>query len=139
MDSVSVNYTAVVVAAVVNMVLGFLWYSPMLFAKQWMELSGISAKDMEAKKSGMNKTYVLMFVGALVTMYVLSMFVHFTGANTYMTGAKTGFWAWLGFVAPMMLSGMLFEGQPFKLYAIKTGYHLVSLLVAGAILATWMY
>ncbi|MBI3341870.1 DUF1761 domain-containing protein, partial [Candidatus Curtissbacteria bacterium] len=34
-----INYMAVVAAAVVNMVLGFLWYGP-LFGKPWMKMMG---------------------------------------------------------------------------------------------------
>src|SRR5262245_11433222 len=38
---VHVNYLAVVVAAVAAFLLGWLWYSPLLFLKPWMRLRGL--------------------------------------------------------------------------------------------------
>src|SRR2546430_3690237 len=38
---VHVNYLAVLVAAVAVFVLGWLWYSPLLFYKPWMRLRGM--------------------------------------------------------------------------------------------------
>ena len=38
---VHVNYLAVLVAAVVVFILGWLWYSPLLFYKPWMRLRGL--------------------------------------------------------------------------------------------------
>ena len=46
MGIVSVNLLAVVVCAIVNMVLGALWYSPILFANSWMNLIGKSKEEM---------------------------------------------------------------------------------------------
>jgi len=38
---VSVNYLHVLVAAVLVFVLGWLWYSPLLFYKPWMRMRGL--------------------------------------------------------------------------------------------------
>ena len=46
----AVNYLAVLVAAIVSMVIGGLWYSPLLFGNVWMKLSGITQKDVEKAK-----------------------------------------------------------------------------------------
>ncbi len=43
---VDINYWAVLVAAVVSMVIGALWYSPVLFGKLWMKYSGLSDKKL---------------------------------------------------------------------------------------------
>ncbi len=135
-----VNYWAVLVAAVVNMVVGFVWYSPVLFAKPWMKAMGWDAKSMEKmkKNTNMGKTYGLMFVGALVAAYVLSLVVDWAGATTWQQGAMVGFWVWLGFVATVGLGNVLFEGKNMTLFYISMGYQLVTLAIAGAILATWV-
>ncbi len=134
----SVNYTAILAAAVVNMVLGFLWYGP-LFGKPWMKMMGYSKEDMEkAKKSGMMpKLYVTALAGAVVMAYVLSHFLQVGGASTATAGATVGFWVWLGFIATTTLSGLLWEKKPFNLYLLNNGYYLVLLLVNGALLAVW--
>lgn len=134
----SVNYMAIAAAAIINMVLGFVWYGP-LFGKPWMKMMGYSKEDMEkAKKSGMMpKLYATAFVGAVVMAYVLTHFVQLGGAMAAMDGAMVGFWIWIGFIATTTLSGLLWEQKPFNLYLLNNGYYLVLLLVNGALLAVW--
>lgn len=139
--SVDVNYLAVFVAAVASMVVGFLWYSPMLFAKPWMKLMGISAADMKKKQKGMGGTYAMTFVGALVMAYVLShvmtMGENFFHYDRVTGGLSSAFWMWLGFVAPVQMEMVLFGGKKWQLYAINTGHRLVSLLAMGLVLGMW--
>ena len=130
---IQVNYVAVVLSAVAAMIVGSIWYGP-LFGKAWMKLVGISKDDV--KKSEMPKLYGIMFVGALVEAYVLSHFIHYAGAYTLVLGAKTGLWAWLGFVATVMIGNYMFSKKPIKLFYIDAGYALVNLMVMGAIIAT---
>lgn len=134
---ISVNYLAVIVAAAVNMVLGFLWYGP-LFGKAWTKMMGFTKEDMEkAKKEGMTKSYAIAIVGALVMAYVFAHFISVGAAMTITSGATIGFWLWLGFIATTTLSGMLWGKKPFNLYLLENGYYLVLLLINGAILAVW--
>ena len=134
---VSVNYLAVLGAAVVNMIVGFLWYGP-LFGKPWMKLVGMTDKNMEDAKAGMAKTYGLTFVAALIMAYVLAHFVKLVGATTAGMGVQTGFWAWLGFVATTSLNQYLYsvKSKPWSLYALEQGYWLVIFVINGAILAS---
>lgn len=134
---VPINYLAVLIAAVVQMILGFLWYGPLL-GKEWIRLSGMSEKKIEETKSkGMGKTYVMSFVSALVMSYVLAHIVYFSGASDISMGVQSGFWVWLGFVATTMTGMVLWDGKPWKLYFINSGYYLIALMVMGAILAVW--
>ena len=120
------------------MVIGALWYSPVLFGKAWMKLKGISKKDIEkAKQKGMAKSYITMFVALLVMYTVLDYIIVISGATTIMAGATIGFIIWLGFIATVMLNTVLWDNQPMKLYMINVLHYLVVLLIAGAILAVW--
>ncbi len=132
--NVPINYVGVLLAALSAMVLGFLWYSPMLFGNTWMKLTGITKKDMTAKKKQMPVTYGGMFITALITAYVLAHILYFSGAQTVSMGLQGGFWVWLGFVATVLFGSVLFEGKPIKLFFINAGYHLVNLLAMGVIL-----
>ncbi len=138
MPEAIINYVAVIVAAIVSMGIGFLWYGP-LFGKAWIKLSGMSMKDMEKKKKkGMTKTYVIAFIGTLVMAYVLAHFVDYVGATTLSAGAELGSWLWIGFFAPTLLGIVLWEGKSWKLYLLNVGHYLVTLVVMGAILAVWV-
>lgn len=136
-----VNLLAVLVAALASMVLGFLWYGP-LFGKPWMAAMGFTKDSMDkAKAKGMTMNYVLMAVGSLVMAYVLSHVTSFAMAymqvSGYMAGLSSGFWTWLGFILPVVMGDQLWGGKPWKLLPITAGYYLVSLMIMGAILASW--
>ena len=136
---VEVNYIAVLIAAVVSMALGFLWYSPMVLGKQWMRERGFTAEGMKKAQSEMGKWYALSFVITLITAYVLSHVMvlsqNFFGYPMLQTGLTTAFWMWLGFVMPVQLTGVIFsDRRNLTLFGIDTGYQLVSLLGMGVVI-----
>ena len=134
MPDVDINLWAVLLAALVNIVIGSLWYSKPLFGKAWSKLVGLSDEQM---KSGATTAYIGAIVYALVLSYVLAHAVQYVGAETISEGLMTGFWAWFGFVATTSLAPVLFEKKPMKWYLISNGYNLVSFLLMGLILARW--
>jgi len=137
---VGINFWAVLVAAVASMILGFLWYSPILFARPWMRLMGIDPDDkakLAEMQKGAGKLYVISFVASIVSAVVLAKIIDITSINSIAYGMKFGFFVWLGFVATVQLTGALFSKQPARLFLINTGYQLVCYLAMGAILAKW--
>jgi len=140
MQILGIRILPVVVAAIVCMILGFLWYSPLLFAKPWMALMGYDPNDkarLEEMRKGAGKTYALAFVASLISAFVLAKIIDVTSVNTALYGMKVAFAVWLGFVSTVQFTGALFSRQPTKLYLINTGYQLVCYLAMGAILAVW--
>jgi len=129
-----IHYPAVIVSAIAKFALGALWYSA-VFGNQWMEYTGVT--EQMAAESNMALTFGGSIVLYLLQAYVLAHFVHYTNATTAKGGAQTGFWIWLGFVATLLMQGILYELKPFGLWAINAGYELVSLLLMGVILAAW--
>ncbi len=141
MSSVPINYLAVLGATVVSMAIGFLWYGP-LFGKKWMALSGKGQADMEiAKARGMGKLYALASLGSLVMSYVLAHSLVFASAYLNVGGVSAGFmagfWNWLGFIAPVTLGSVLWEGKSWQLWILNNAYYLVSLSLMGILLAVW--
>jgi Protein of unknown function (DUF1761) len=135
-----INIWAVLVCAVACMVIGFLWYSPMLFANPWMRLMGYDPTDkakMAELQKGAGKMYGLSFVASIVSALVLAKIIVLATVITIPYGMKIGFAVWLGFVTTVQLTGALFSKQPTKLYLINTGYQLACFLAMGAILAKW--
>lgn len=131
-----VNYLALLLAGVVSMVIGMLWYSPMLFGKQWMSLSGMTQKQIDvAKKKGMTMMYVVNFISTLVMAFVLEYLLEALSANTVVAGAMVGFLMWLGFVGTVTLGSVLWEGKSNRLWFLNNGYQVINLIVMGIILA----
>lgn len=138
MLDVNINYLAILVAGIVNMVIGSLWYSPILFGKEWTKLMGWTdkkkLKEMQ-KKAG--PSYAYGFLVTLVSLFVLAHFVAYVSATTFSEGMQLGFWVWLGFIATTQIGALLWEQKSHKLFLINTSYSLVSFLITGGILAVW--
>ncbi|HLB60162.1 MAG TPA: DUF1761 domain-containing protein [Patescibacteria group bacterium] len=138
---ITVNYLAVLIAGVASMAVGFLWYSPAMFAKQWMKLSGINEKDINQKQKEMGKLYGLSFALSLVTAYVLFHVMAMSRAvfdyDPVMTGITSAFWMWLGFVMPIQMTDFIFQGREMKLVMINTGYQLISLIAMGIVIGSF--
>lgn len=139
---VPINYLAVIVSAVAAMAVGFVWYGQ-LFSKQWVALNGWTEEEMARRQQqNMTKQYALQALGALIMAYVLAHSIIFGGAYLNASGLNAGlqgaFWSWLGFVAPVTLGAVLWDGKPWKLWFINAGYYLVVLLVMGTIIGLWM-
>jgi len=140
MHFMDVNLWSVLVAAVATMVVGFLWYSPLLFAKPWTVLMGYDPNDkakMDEMRKSAGPSYAISFVASLVAAFVLGKIIVITTVNSALYGMKVSFAIWLGFVTTVQLTAKLFGNQPTKLYLINTGYQLVCYLAMGAILAVW--
>lgn len=143
MIQVSINYFSVVAAAAASMALGAAWYGP-LFANRWVRLTGITPDQIaSAKSKGMARSYALAALGSLAMAYVLAVFIHGLTFSAYLTterlmaGLAVSFWSWLGFVAPVTLGVVLWEGKPWQLWLLNNGYYFLALLAMGAILGVW--
>ncbi len=135
MRDIPIHLFAVLVAAVVRMVIGAVWYSPALFVKPWYRLTGVTAAQM---KAGMAKALAVDFVGSLLMAFVLVHVIRFGGATTVLQGMAVSFSVWLGFVAVVTVGTVTYERKPFQLFLLNNGYLLLSLLAMGGILAVWV-
>ena len=141
---VPVNYVAILACGVAAMVVGFVWYGP-LFGKKWADLMGwgtLTPEAMKEKQRAAVPGYIASFVGALVMAYVLQHGLVFGNAYLNMSGVNAGlmgaFWFWLGFVAPVTVGQVFWDGKPWMLWLINAGYWLVQMVVMAIILSLWI-
>jgi hypothetical protein len=142
---VPINYLAVILSAIAAMGLGFLWYGP-LFGKQWIALMGFDPAEVAAKQAqgmkAMKMQMTIQAIGALLMAFVLAHSIVFAGAFLGATGLSAGLqaaiWSWLGFVAPVTIGTVLWDGKPWLLWMLNAGYFLVLLVVMGIILGLWV-
>src|SRR5438105_15438178 len=94
---VHVNYVAVLVAAVAVFVLGWLWYSPLLFYKPWMRLRGLDpVAAMAGAKMPVGKLLIEL-VRCLVLACVVARVVLLLGVAGWMGAVHVGLSLWVGF------------------------------------------
>ena len=132
METMDPNMTAIAVMAIVSMLLGWIWYSPSLFGNTMC----CSSSKTECKSCSWG-CYLGGFLTFCVMGYVLSHFMIAMQANTSLSGAMVGFWAWLGFIATTMFSKVLWKHKSMTKFMVCSGYNLVVLLLMGAVLAVW--
>lgn len=130
-----INIIAILVAAVVGFGIGWAWYSNFLFGKLWRREMGIP--DGGVSMEGMGKTMTLGFIATLVMAYVLENMIIATTASTVSAALVLGAWLWAGFVATIMLGGVLWEKKSWKLYGINAVHYLVVILAMTAVLTMW--
>jgi hypothetical protein len=135
---VVINYWAVLVAAIVSMVVGSLWYGP-FFGKQFMRAMGMDMwspeKQAEMKKSMMG-AYIGQFVASLVMFFTLAWYVNTSIHMGVWGGVANAFGIWLGFIVPIKLGDALWGGS-WTLFWLNVSSNLVTLLAAGAIICAW--
>jgi hypothetical protein len=158
------NFLVIAAAALIPMVLGFIWYNPSVFGKAWMQASGLT----EEQAKGVNMPLVLAL--SFVLSFLLGMSVNFMvihqnaiyslvmgpelqnpdseqslwikdtmakyGHNfrTFKHGALHGTIAGLFFVLPIVGTGSLFERKSFKYVAITVGYWTLTLALMGGVI-----
>jgi hypothetical protein len=127
------NLWAVLVSALIQWVLGALWYS-LLFAKPWMAAVGHTPGE---KPKGAAVAMVSSFIGGIILSFALARMLLWAHAGSWRWGAVIGGICWLGFIAVPLFSQHLYEKRPCKLFVINAGYWLVALLISGVVLAVW--
>jgi hypothetical protein len=139
METIQINYTAILVAVIANFILGFIWYTP-LFGKAWVREVGL---DVNVKPQPMElvRGMVIMIVGNFLMAFV---FAHNNAAWSFVPGMadqskvvlimNASIFTWLGFYLPVDIGVVTWERRSWKLFAINTGYHLMMLIVAATVL-----
>jgi Protein of unknown function (DUF1761) len=67
------NFVAILVSAIVPMIVGFIWYSPKLFANVWMKESNLTEEDL--KGANMAKILIITFVLSVMAGTAISTMV----------------------------------------------------------------
>ena len=141
-----VNLLAVLVAGIVPMIIGALWYGP-LFGKRWLELMETTAEEIQEGFNPM-KTYGVSFLLALITAYILAqLFAGMGGAagvlsiagksGDALAGVYLALLALIAFILPVGYQSVAFEGRKAGLFWLNFGHNGVALLAQAVIIAVW--
>lgn len=132
----NVNYVSVLVATLATLVVGYVWYHPKVFAKDWMKLIGLKEKDLGSKEgmAPLLATSAIFYLLATVTIGALLQLTQMQSAGEgALMGAIVGFVFYFG---PLAVA-FGYERRRFELALIDGGYTIVALTIAGFILGVW--
>ena len=145
MEDFNPNWIALIVAAIIPLVTGFIWYNPKVFGTAWMKETGMT--EEKAKSMNPGKTYGLAVVFAFLIAFFMWPQVMLGGAPgeahgaepfmTFKHGALHGAMVGLFFVLPVFATNALFEMKSAKYVMINSGYWIVTMALMGGIINAW--
>lgn len=140
LDFSSINWFAVLVAALAAFFIGFMWHGP-LFGKQWIKMMGIPQSKVDAMQARGMGPMVPQMIAAFVQQIIVAAVVSWLASALLVSGAAgavmLGVLLWLPFVAAIHLNTVLWEGRKMDLYLFTIAYHFVTFLVVSLIVVLW--
>jgi Protein of unknown function (DUF1761) len=133
-----VSILPLVVIALVNFFLSWIWYSPVLFLKPWATALGTYGKTemTEAEKKAMPFLFLNGLIASFILSYGLQVVVHSVGAVDFFGGLVVGVAVWATFALTHSLS-TLWEGRKPIVLVINNGLYLLTYAVFGGVVAVW--
>ena len=125
---------AVFVAALVPSVLGAIWYAPFLFGRAWERAHGYDAADMAALQANMVRNYLVAFVSYLVMALALRFLLYRLAATDARSALQIATICWLGFVATVGLTSILFGQQHLSLWGIDGSFQFLYMNLMALVL-----
>jgi len=137
----TINLIAVIIAAVVAFVLGFLFHGP-IAGKQWMKLANIHPTGHE-KFTDMIPQMLWNLLAQFVTALVLAVIYSFAAHSPYLS--EKGVWGgiilaillWFGFLVTSSSMEVIWMGRNYKLWLFEVVSSLIVMIAMGAIIASW--
>lgn len=163
-----INFLILALAALVPLVMGFLWYGPLLFQNAWMKQLGFTEESL--KGGNMAVIFLLSYVFSFMMAFFLQFIVihqlgamssmiesgatELTGAaltdyndfmakygsnyRTFKHGVLHGVMAGLFLILPVLATQAMFERKTVKYVLINAGYWVVTLALMGGIICQWV-
>jgi hypothetical protein len=127
---VSINWVAVVAAAVVSFVLGVIWYAPPLLGKYWIEES----KQGNSAKAGIGKTLGSGVISSLLIAFVLEVVLRGLSLTTWDSVFELAALVWVGFYFTKEFASMMSGDKPVKVFASIALHDAIMLFLMVAVL-----
>ena len=130
------NWLAIVLASLIPMIIGFIYYHKSVFGKAWMNSLGLTDEDL---KGG---NMAVIFGVSLLMSFLLSQYllVNVDGAmqegqfDSFKHGAFHGTLLGVMVAMPVLVTNGLFERKNFKNLAINTIYWVLTLALMGGVI-----
>jgi hypothetical protein len=162
------NFLIFALAALIPLIMGFIWYGPLLFQNAWMKQLGFTEESL--KGGNMALIFILCYVFSFLMAFFLQFIViHQTGVysslmesgatelsgdaltyfndfmakygtnyRTFKHGALHGTLSGIFFILPVLATQAMFERKTVKYVAINAGYWIVTIALMGGIICQWV-
>lgn len=134
MEEIYINHWAVLVAAVSNLIVGALWYSPALFYNAWKKENGLTDERLKSIQPG--KLYTVSTLLSLAICYNMAAFLG-DAKTDWLWGTTAGFLAGFGWAAIIFAIIAMYEMKTWRYILINGGYITVYFTLVGFIIGIW--
>src|SRR2546427_586581 len=121
----SINWLAVVVAVIAQMLVGFVWFSPALFFRKWLD-----ANNLQAPRKPQAWIFVLMVALTFISTTALAAIINRIGSTTAFGGLLVAGFIWAATLMPFIAGTTLSTGRKYSLIALEYGHTIIGLLIA---------
>jgi hypothetical protein len=132
------NWLAVIIGAIIYFALGALWYSPVLFGRQWQRAIGWDPERTPPEMKA--TTYVVPFVAYLVMAIAVGLLAAATGTDTIAEGVILGLVLAIGLSLMHTLVDATFDPnrpEPWTWFGINGSYNAIGLFIVAVVVAAW--
>ena len=135
MEFSNINIWAVLIAWLVNVVVGALWYSPFGFAKHWSKYSGVDILKIPTNEA--NKIIGFVALSAAIQALTLAVVLESLDVTKAIDGLVAGLVLWFGLVAATTVGVTLYSRRSWKFLWLNSAYFLVVMSINSVILSVW--
>lgn len=129
----SIDYLAVVFAAVVGMMVGAIWYMPGVFGDSWRAALG----HERWRHGDPHVTVPVRVVATGITAFSLAVLLSGAGVTTLAGSMRLGLVVGAGVVAPTIVGDFQFMGRTWKLIGLTAGHRLLHILSMSGVLGAF--
>lgn len=104
---IRINYFAIALLVVVAFIASSVWYSPLMFGREFTELSGVSAS---AHPNWLK--IVCELIRTFVLAYVITRLVLLLNVANSKDALRLGIWLWIGFPVILLTGSILWQNVP---------------------------
>jgi hypothetical protein len=133
-NAMELNYLAILGSVIFNFILGFLWYSKILFGESWIKEVGIDPNSIDKKEA--MKGFALGTFSSVFIFFIIALIMQIAHIKCWSNGASIGFLLAM-LVIFQMITNFSYEGRSRKLFLINASFVLVTYIIGGAIIGSW--
>ncbi|WP_299273520.1 DUF1761 domain-containing protein [uncultured Psychroserpens sp.] len=134
MEDIFINHWAVFVCALISILLGGIWYSPLLFYRAWIKEIKITNEEMK------NTKFLKVRIIGILLSYFMSYNIAFllgSSSTNWQWGLMIGFLCGFGLIWPRLIIISLNEKKTWNYILIHGGYTVIYFSIVGLILGAW--
>lgn len=135
MYNISFNFLAIVVAAFVSVMIGGIYFA--VFGKFAAKFNNVAQGDGKKMQQNMTRGYIGIFLANLFMAFGLAYFVAVLKVSSLIDGIWLTVWLFIGFVGPLTIGPVLWEGKSIKSWIFNNVINVICLFVMIIILAFW--